>query len=243
MKLITEILKTLLGLGLIYTIVNPTPNFAEVFTIDFTGELESLTTFGVDGAPNIDTIFDIGDGVTGRIIVDSDNVTPTTISVFDLSISTNSSGTYNANASSGTALLRNDNMAGSAAPFVDSIIIAGEDFTAPPINGLFVDRLQFSVGTENLSILDASSVVGPTEILNLWNDTPNYFSGNTNFVSFDNDETARFALTSVTVVPEPSAYGLYAIILGAIGIAHCIKIKNRITTQAPSEGKKSGVLG
>ena len=91
-----------------------------------------------------------------------------------------------------------------------------------------MDRLQFAVGTENLSVLDASSVVGPTEILALWNDTPNYFSGNLNFMSFGDsstDETARFALTSVSIegftapsIPEPSIIALFLIGLAGFGI-------------------------
>ena len=200
-----------------------TASMAAPFRINFTGSLESLTILGVPGVNNIDSVLTIGDSVTGQIMVDTDNLAPATISSFNLTI-----GSYSASASAGSAIVRNDNMAGSAAPTVDSILIAGSNFTSTPINGFSVDRLQFAVGTENLSVLDASSVVGPTEILALWNDTPNYFSGNLNFMSFGNgnsDETARFALTSVSIegftapsIPEPSIIALFLIGLAGFGI-------------------------
>ncbi len=203
------------------------------FQIDFTGKLESLTKLGVSGADEIGGVLSIGDAVSGRIIVDTDNSPSTSISLFDLTI-----GSYSASGAGGSASIRNDNQAGSAAPIVDSILIAGSNFTSTPIGGFTVDRLQFSVGTENLSVLDASSVVGPTEIMALWNDTPNYFSGNLNFMSFGNgagaDETARYALTSVSVssipdtgsptsdsstatVPVPGAFLLAGLGAGMVG--------------------------
>ena len=200
-------------------LATPLVSHSAPFKINFEGELESLTDFGVPGVNEIDSVFSIGDLVFGSIIVDTDNLATTTISSFDLTI-----GSYSASASSGSASVRNDNQAGSAAPVVDSILIAGSDFTSTAINGFSVDRLQFSVGTENLAILDASSVIGPNEILALWNDTPNYFSGNLNFMSFGDgtgeDETARFALTSVTTsaVPEPSVIALMGAGLFGIGL-------------------------
>lgn len=204
----------------------PSSTFADPFIIDFAGNLESLTQYGVPGVDIIDSVFTIGDAVSGRIVVDTDDLSSTSISSFDLTI-----GTYSASSAGGTAYVRNDNQAGSAAPYVDSILIAGSNFTSTPIAGtdaggvdriLSVDRMQFSVGTENLSVLDASSVVGPAEIMALWTDTPNYFSGNLNFESFGDgtgyDETARFSLSSVEIVPVPGAVLLGILGLSAVGV-------------------------
>jgi len=204
--------------ALIYLLFYSSVGFAAQFQINFSGEVESLTIFGVPGAPTLETVFNIFDPVTGTIFVDTDSLAPTTISSFVLTI-----GSYTASASSGTTFLRNDNMAGSQAPIVDSIVFfANSNITSTPIDGFSVDILQFAVGTENLSVLDASSVVGPTEILNLWADTPNYFSGNLNYMSFGNslsdDETARFALTSVTVSPVPEPSTIFLLSAGLMGL-------------------------
>ncbi len=209
------IIKLILAIMLSMQAVHAAP-----FIINFTGELESLTKYGEPGVDVIDSVFSIGDAVSGQIVVDTDNLASTSISSFNLSI-----GGYSASTSGGTATVRNDDMAGSSAPVVDSILIAGAPpFTSSTIGGLSVDRLQFAVGTENLSVLDNLSVVGPAEILALWADTPNYFSGNLNFMSFGEefsevDETARFALTSVSVtsVPEPLTAGLMGLGLAGIG--------------------------
>lgn len=203
---------------LVFLISIPSVSYSMPFQISFSGELESLTQLGVPGVNVIDSVFTIGDAVSGQIIVDTDNLSLTTISLFDLTI-----GSYNASASGGSAEVRNDHQAGSAAPFLDSILIAGSNFTSTPIGGFSVDRLQFHIGTSNLSVLDNSSPVGPDEVLATWNDMPNFFSGNTNFMSFGNgtgaDETARFALTEVSVsrVPEPATLALFS--FGLIGFS------------------------
>ncbi len=201
--------KLLLLFGLVCFLTFPSLSLATPFQINFTGAVESSSpTLG----------FAFGDPVTGEIIVTTDNLAPASLSFFEITI-----GSFTASVSSGNAIVHDDFMAGSSAPVVDSILI-NEFSGITSSTGAAVNWLQFSVGTENLSILNAASVVGPTEVLALWNDTPNYFSGNLNFVSFVQGGPVRFALNSVTVssvsspaIPEPSTMLLFG--SGLVGLA------------------------
>lgn len=195
----------------------PSTAKSESVRIDFSGEIQFLTTFGVLGAPNIDSTFSVGDAVTGAIEYDSAAAPSAALSSFTLDISG-----LSYSSSSASFSVQNDAMNGSASPVRDAIFIDGAPgVTGPSVGGLAPSRLQFSLGTQVLTTLLNTNLPGAALINALF--AVNEFDGNTNFLSFANGETARFSLSSVeariSAVPLPAALPLIVGGMGLLGFA------------------------
>jgi len=213
-----------------------TPNIVEAapINISFTGEIQSLTTGGIPGAPSLVGTFGVGDAVSGTLIYDT--AAPITISAAGsgtkgqsttalTSFSLNISG-LGYTSTGGLTTTQNDAQNGSLSPFRDAIFFqASSGVAGPTVGGLSADLLQFSLGTTILTTLANANLPTASLINALFGN--NGFDGNTNFIRYTSSELARFSIsslnaTSVSVVPLPAALPLYGTglaIMGFIGLA------------------------
>ncbi len=183
---------------------------AAVITIDFAGQIESLTTFGSPGAPALETVLSVGDSVTGTIVFDTDLNTVvggdgTTQAIYAAALQSftiDLNGTI-FSATQGGITVGDDHMAGSAAPLRDSVIFDtfAPNISGPNLAGLAPDRLQFALGGADLSAINSIDLPTAAVLLGLID----LFQGNLNFVSFDRGQTARFNIASFTVNGVPPA--------------------------------------
>ncbi|MEO0362787.1 MAG: VPLPA-CTERM sorting domain-containing protein [Pseudomonadota bacterium] len=203
------------------------PGHAASVDVAFGGEVTSLTTFGVAGAPGLESALSPGDAVSGRFVYDLDAApdaaaSPTSqrygAAVTDFSISVGAFSFDDVGPGAGTA--RDDHMAGSAAPLRDAFF-ALNSVAGPAVGGQTPAFAQVSVGAGVLTTLvdlDLPSAALLNELFAV-----NVFDGNTNFLAFAGGETARFSLTNLTAtplrlpqVPLPAAAPLLLAALGAL---------------------------
>lgn len=195
---------------------------AAVTRIDFTGEVQSLTQFGVPGSPLLQGQVAVGDAVSGTVRFSDDPSTgftsPTAVfytqSLQSFAIQV---GGFQASAASGLVDVSNDHQAGSAAPVRDGLRWDSESgVVGDAIAGVPPVRIQLSLLSADLGVLGDLDLPTVGEIQAMWN--ANVADGNTNFLVWFGDAVssneARFSLTSLTVtperVPEPAVPALLA---------------------------------
>ncbi len=186
------------------------PAQAGLLRINFTGEIESLTTAGVDGAATLETVFNIADPVTGTAIFDSAALLSSatgTRADYDSALQwisiTIAGQTFSATGGA-TTVYNND------VTFDDAFKLDGlTGITGPMIGGLSADRVKFHLSGPTLSTIPDLALPDLSDLAALIAD--NVEGGDINFVSFDNDEVARFDLIDVSaeaVIPAPAAASL-----------------------------------
>jgi hypothetical protein len=197
---------------------------AAILQISYTGEVVQLTNFGVPGAFAIGADISVGDAVAGTIVYDSTagaSSTTATSSDYPALSFAMSVGGFSYTAGAGNIFVGDDNMAGSSAPLRDSVIISAYSPTGPAVAGQTADRLQFSVGGTDTSILSNTDLVGGADLLALL--AVDTLGGNTSFLAFANGDTARYQVTGLQVtditpseVPLPAGLPLLMAGLGAL---------------------------
>ena len=202
---------------------------AVIVNVDFTGEIQFLTTGGVIGAPILSGTYSIGDAVFGSLTYDTSapiTITPagtgtkgqsaTALTAFSLNVNGNA---YTS--TGGSTFTQNDAQNGSASPFRDAVFFQGVFGVAgPTVGGLSANFLQFSLGTSILSTLADASLPTASLINALF--ATNEFDGNTNLIRYSNGELARFSIASVNeisinAVPLPAALPLFGTGLAIMG--------------------------
>ena len=191
---------------------------ASLVQIDYTGSVQSLTTFGDPGSTLLEGVIALGTPVTGRVRYSMNpNVSSSNsafvaydlaLEFFELRV-----GAYTATASSGLIYVYNNYQSHDAVYFNSEQGITGDSISGvPPV------RLQFSLLSNQLTDLLGRVIPTVANISALWDS--NIADGNTNFLVWGVGHTARYSLTSVNakevVVPEPTVISLLA--LGLLGV-------------------------
>lgn len=200
-------LRALTGTGLALAVAT---GHAAVTRIDFTGEVQSLTQFGVPGSPLLQGQVAPGDAVSGTVRFSDDPTTgftsPTSVfytqSLQSFAISV---GGFQASASSGLVDVGNDHQAGSAAPVRDVLRWDSESgVVGDAIAGVPPVRIQLTLLSADLGVLTDTDLPSVGEIEAMWN--ANVADGNVNFLVWFGDAVssneARFSLSSLAVTPE-----------------------------------------
>lgn len=178
---------------------------AATIRINWTGAVESLTTFGDPGAPTLASRFAAGDVVTGRVQFDNavftsfTDVLPTLRSYAGapFSIRATVDGARYRAQSDTIRVANNDNAGSPANPLRDGITFNAEPVVSGrSVGGLAPRRLQLSLGSFDTSILTALDLPGVAQINALG--ATQTFNGAINFLSFANGETVRYSLSGVT---------------------------------------------
>lgn len=219
-------------LAAIGLVIAPVAANATPVKISFTGTVEDITTLGISGNAALETVYSVGDAVSGSVLFDPDlavaaGASATSASYTDAILSmavTVAGNTFTSNG--GTITSRDDNMAGSAAPFADGFFAQGRAGVAgPSAGGATPELLQFSLLSADLSAVSTLLPFGAAEIGALI--AANYANGNTNFVVFDNNGTLRFGFDSLSVseVPLPGAALLFVPAMAGLAAARRRKAK------------------
>jgi len=219
--------KLVFALTLGLSAIAAAPVSASIVTIDFSGEISSLTTGGVAGAPTLDPVFSIGDAVSGTAIYDASAVqtvasaTRGSYGTALQSISVTMGGLV-FSATGGNTTVYNDD-----ATFDDALSLDGvTGVSGPTVGGLSASRVKLHLRTSNvltaLTSLLLPDAAGLGSLI-----ANNTGDGNINFVAFDNGETVRYNLLSIQAtdsnnnngVPAPTPIALLAFGLAALGVS------------------------
>ena len=194
---------------------------AAVLNISFEGFVESTN----DGA-NVDVAsigdLNVDDLVTGSFLLDtssmngvvgSDAFYADVVSNFVLNID----GYSYTSALTGNARVRNNHMAGTAAPLRDMFIATVGGATGPSQGGLAPSLMQFSLGgTDALAVLDDVDAPSIAEFFDLFNNDNN--NGNTKFLSFADGSDVRYDVTSLTIAAVPLPASSLLLLAGVGGL-------------------------
>ncbi|MEM6372963.1 MAG: VPLPA-CTERM sorting domain-containing protein [Pseudomonadota bacterium] len=197
---------------------------AETLKFSFTGAVESINDGGNNNLPGGLGPFNVGDELSGMFTLDTALFTGGTGTratyggAVDNLMVTIDGNTYLSTAA-GSATVRNDDMAGSAAPLRD-IFLASWSVSGPSAGGLSVSGFQISFGgTDAFAAGSISGVGAPSiaEFFSLFNNDSN--DGNTKILGFSDDSDVRFDVEtlSIEVVPLPAAFGFLLAAIGGLG--------------------------
>lgn len=213
-------------------VAQPVP--AALLQIDFTGSISDLTTFGSPGAPALETVFSVGDAVSGTAIYDTTatqtSSTPTRAvyaGALQSIMATIAGSEFTA--TGGSTTVDDDN-----GLFLDGLSLNGVvGVSGPSIGGVSAERVKLHLQTSVLTTLTGVGLPDLVDLATLFSN--NEAGGNINFVAFDNGETARFDLTSLTAsnvtVPAP---GTLVLVLGGAALARW-----RRSDRRSSSGRRS----
>lgn len=190
-------------------------------TINFAGQVDDLTNYGVPGAFAIGAGISVGDAVAGVIVFDPSAPATSTSATqaqydaalvsFDISV-----GGLSFSSLGGQFRVLDDYQPGISAPLRDALLIDGVGVAGPSVGGVAPDLLQFSIGDDSTALLGSTDMVGLAALSALW--AANTIVGDWNYVAFDNGDVARFSIASASFsqVPLPAALPLMVVGFGAL---------------------------
>ncbi len=193
---------------------------AAVYEITFSGHVSSIDTVG--GATSISDYFAVGNSMTGVIRLDSDMVDAiyytddavdgvgrearylTTVQTLQFTVA----GETFSSSGNGELFVQNDYRNGSAAPDRDAIRSPFWGIFAATYGDIGAQGMQFAIGADLTSLLANDDFPGLAALIALAGG--NTIGGGWNWIGFDNGETMRFDLTSVSVTGDPPVVPLPA---------------------------------